>query len=210
MLLRIARPADICAVGTYAFGAGTKRLGKRGNQLCSECPRKSDARDVTASYNGAQRVTSYDDDAANMTAATYNGDGVRTSNTVEGTTSNFVWDVTSSVPQLLMDSTDAYLDGPGSTPMAQVNLSSGAVTDLDPGFAWISTGSSCERRRPHCIGCLHSIRDTGDHRRSDEFNAVRFRRRLNRFDRAALSAPSLLRSDAGTQNANSAPRPRAK
>jgi RHS repeat-associated protein len=86
---------------------------------------------VTATYNGAAEVTSYDDSAANMTAATYNGDGVRTSNTVVGTTSSFVWDIKRSAPQLLMDSTNAYIAGPGSTPMEQVNLSSGTVTYLD-------------------------------------------------------------------------------
>jgi RHS repeat-associated protein len=70
-----------------------------------------------------------------MTAATYDGSGLRTSaaSTPTGggsSTQNFVWDTTSSVPHVLMDSTNAYLYGPNGTPFEQVNLSTGVITYL--------------------------------------------------------------------------------
>jgi RHS repeat-associated protein len=70
-----------------------------------------------------------------MATASYDGDGMRASaaSTPSGggsTTEHFVWDETGSTPQLLMDSTNAYLYGPGSTPIEQVNLSTGTVKYL--------------------------------------------------------------------------------
>ena len=52
---------------------------------------------VNATYNGAEQLTSYENSAANMTAATYDGDGLRTSATTtpiggSSSTQNFVWD----------------------------------------------------------------------------------------------------------------------
>jgi RHS repeat-associated protein len=128
--------------------------------LCSSntciCPRKSDPRQtsytydasgnrteaaiggtatVTATYNGAEQLTSYDNAAADMTAATYDGDGLRSSATSTpsgggSSTEHFVWDTTSSVPALLMDSDNAYIYGPSGTPFEQVNLSTGTITYL--------------------------------------------------------------------------------
>ncbi|MGO8870488.1 MAG: RHS repeat-associated core domain-containing protein [Acidimicrobiales bacterium] len=90
---------------------------------------------VSASYNGARELTSYSDPAADMTTATYDGDGVRASATTtpaggSSSTQHFVWDENGSVPEILMDSTNAYVYGPGSTPIEQVNLSSGTVQYL--------------------------------------------------------------------------------
>ena len=63
-----------------------------------------------------------------MSSATYDGDGLRTAATTTPTggfasTQTFVWDLTTSVPRVLMDSTNAYLYGPSGTPFEQVNLS---------------------------------------------------------------------------------------
>jgi RHS repeat-associated protein len=90
---------------------------------------------VSASYNGARELTSYSNSAADMTAATYDGDGVRASATStpsggSSSTQHFVWDENGSVPELLMDSTNTYVYGPGSTPIEQVSLSSGTVKYL--------------------------------------------------------------------------------
>ena len=90
---------------------------------------------ASASYNGNRELTSYSNSAADMTAATYDGDGVRASATStpsggSSSTQHFVWDENGSVPELLMDSTNAYVYGPGSTPIEQVNLSSGTVKYL--------------------------------------------------------------------------------
>ncbi len=66
---------------------------------------------------------------------TYDGDGLRqTATTTPGggtaTTQNFTWDPTGSLPRLLMDSTNAYIYGPGNAPTEQVNLTTGTITYL--------------------------------------------------------------------------------
>jgi len=90
---------------------------------------------ATGTYNGANEATGLSDSAANMTAATYDGNGVRATATATPTggssaTQHFVWDSSGSNPQLLMDSTNAYIYGPAATPIEQVNLSSGTVNYL--------------------------------------------------------------------------------
>lgn len=88
---------------------------------------------MTAAYNGAQELTSYSNSAADMTAATYDGDGLRQGTTItptggSGTTEAFTWSSTNSPPQLLADSDNAYIYMPDtSTPIEQVQLSSGTV-----------------------------------------------------------------------------------
>jgi RHS repeat-associated protein len=90
---------------------------------------------ASATYNGAVELTGYSNSAADMTAASYDGDGVRASATTTPTggsssTQHFVWDENGATPELLMDSTNAYLYGPSGTPFEQVNLSSGTVKYL--------------------------------------------------------------------------------
>jgi RHS repeat-associated protein len=65
-----------------------------------------------------------------MTAATYNGDGHRATDTTGGTTQDFTWDTVSQVPQVLTDSTNAYIYTGGNAPTEQVNLATGAITYL--------------------------------------------------------------------------------
>jgi RHS repeat-associated protein len=85
---------------------------------------------ASASWNGAEQLTSYDDTAADMTAATYFANGERAAATTAAGTQDFVWNNLPSVPQLLMDSTNAYIYGTGNTPVEQVNLTTGAVSYL--------------------------------------------------------------------------------
>jgi RHS repeat-associated protein len=90
---------------------------------------------VSATYNGANELTSYDNSAADTTAASYNGNGLRMSaaTTPTGggsTTQHFVWNTTTSVPELLMDHTNAYIYGPNGMPFEQVNLSAGTINYL--------------------------------------------------------------------------------
>jgi RHS repeat-associated protein len=91
-----------------------------------------DSATVSASFNGANELTSYSNAVANTSSATYDGDGLRTSATSTPTgggetTQSFVWNTTTSVPVLLMDSTNAYIYGPNGTPFEQVNLSTGTI-----------------------------------------------------------------------------------
>jgi RHS repeat-associated protein len=90
---------------------------------------------ASATWNGAAELTTYADNAANMTAATYDGNGLRASATTtpsggSASTQNFVWNTTTSVPHLLMDSINAYIYGDGAAPAEQVNLSTGAISYL--------------------------------------------------------------------------------
>ena len=106
------------ATTDYSYDADGQRTGESG------------ASTVTASYNGAEELTSYDDSSANLSSATYDGNGLRTADTVGSTAQNFVWDPTASQPELLMDNTNAYIYGDGTAPLEQVNLSTGAVVYL--------------------------------------------------------------------------------
>jgi RHS repeat-associated protein len=90
---------------------------------------------VSATYDGANQVATYENSSANMTAATYDGDGIRTSDTATPTggtssTEDFVWDKTTSVPRLLMDSENAYVYADSRTPIEQVSLASGTIQYL--------------------------------------------------------------------------------
>jgi RHS repeat-associated protein len=68
-------------------------------------------------YDQANRLIAYG------TSATYpyNGDGLRMSKTVSGTTSQFLWDVAARVPLLLKDGSTSYVYGPGGLPLEQIN-----------------------------------------------------------------------------------------
>jgi RHS repeat-associated protein len=52
----------------------------------------------------------------------YNGDGIRTSETITGTTHYLAWDTSEELPLILNDATNNYIYGPGSnTPIEQIN-----------------------------------------------------------------------------------------
>ncbi len=88
---------------------------------------------TTATYNGANELTTYSDAAANMTSASYNGNGLRMTASItpsggSADVDHYVWDTATSVPQVLMDSSNAYVYGPTGALFEDWNLSSGAVT----------------------------------------------------------------------------------
>jgi RHS repeat-associated protein len=90
---------------------------------------------MSASYNGAQELTAYSDSSADMTGASYDGDGLRQSETStptggSSTGQNFTWDTRASLPRLLMDSDNAYVYATSGTPIEQVDLSTGAISYL--------------------------------------------------------------------------------
>ncbi len=65
-----------------------------------------------------------------MTAATYDGTGTRATATTSAGTQQFVWNTVPSVPQLIMDSSSAYIYAGGATPAEQVSLSAGTINYL--------------------------------------------------------------------------------
>ena len=85
---------------------------------------------ASATWDGAGRLAAYSDAASSMASATYDGSDLRASATYGTSTQNFLWDNTSSLPQVLMDSGNAYIYTSGVAPAEQVNLATGTVTYL--------------------------------------------------------------------------------
>lgn len=67
--------------------------------------------------------------AAPTASYTYNGDGLQMSRTVSGNTSQFVWNTSDGLPQLLTDGTNSYIYGPNDIPIEQISTS-GTVSYL--------------------------------------------------------------------------------
>jgi RHS repeat-associated protein len=110
---------------SYAYNADGERLTATQNGTTT----------ASGTWNGAGQLTSYSASAANMTAASYDGNGMRASTTTTPTggpavTQGYVWNTVPGVPQLLMDSTNAYIYERASTPAEQVSLATGAITYL--------------------------------------------------------------------------------
>jgi RHS repeat-associated protein len=95
-------------------GATTYGYDSRGNRTTATPP---SGPVTTLGYDQANRLTSYG------TTATYayDGDGIRASKTVSGSTTRFTWDEAASLPQLLLDGSTAYVYGPGGLPLEQVS-----------------------------------------------------------------------------------------
>jgi RHS repeat-associated protein len=51
----------------------------------------------------------------------YNGEGLRTSQTINGTTTNLAWDMTEGLPLILSDETNSYIYGPEGIPVEQIS-----------------------------------------------------------------------------------------
>ncbi|HWX45200.1 MAG TPA: RHS repeat-associated core domain-containing protein [Solirubrobacteraceae bacterium] len=51
----------------------------------------------------------------------YNGEGLRTAQTINGTTTYLVWNVAEKLPLILGDGTDSYIYGPDGYPIEQIN-----------------------------------------------------------------------------------------
>lgn len=87
----------------------------------------------SGAWNGAGQLTSYDDSVANMSTASYDGNGLRASTTItpaagSGITQGYVWNTVPSVPQLLMDGSNAYIYAGGTIPVEQVSLATGTTS----------------------------------------------------------------------------------
>jgi RHS repeat-associated protein len=86
---------------------------------------------ATGTWNGAGELTAYTDNAATMSVASYDGNGMRAASTTTpsggtATTQGYVW----NGDNLLMDSGNAYIYAGATAPAEQVNLMTGTVTYL--------------------------------------------------------------------------------
>jgi RHS repeat-associated protein len=85
----------------------------------------------TSSTDASSNVQSYGWDQANRMASfsggghtasyTYNGDGLRTSKTVDTSSEAFTWDVAEGLPLIIQDGAAKYVIGPGGLPLEQIN-----------------------------------------------------------------------------------------
>jgi len=87
-------------------GATTYGYDQAGNLTSVERPEKESVPKIEDSY-------------------AYNGEGLRTSQTISGTTSYLAWDMTEELPLILSDGTNSYIYGPGGVAVEQI---SGAET----------------------------------------------------------------------------------
>ncbi len=94
---------------TYRCNANGDRTGQTDGVTSS----------ATFGYDQADRLTSYN---AGSTSAgyTYNGYGLRTSKTVNGTSSSQVWDLAEGLPVIIQDGATKEITGPGGLPIEQV------------------------------------------------------------------------------------------
>ena len=75
----------------------------------------------------------------------YNGDGLRTSEAISGTTTYLAWDLAEKLPLILNDGVNSYIYGPGGVPFAQINNSTSTVLYLhhdQQGSTRLLTGST--------------------------------------------------------------------
>ncbi|MCU1489591.1 MAG: Rhs family protein [Acidimicrobiaceae bacterium] len=76
----------------------------------------------------------------------YNGEGLRTSETISGTTTYLGWQTAGvELPSILTNETNSFIYGPGSMPIEQINNSTGTVTYLhhdQAGSTRLLTGST--------------------------------------------------------------------
>jgi RHS repeat-associated protein len=125
---------------TYSYD----ELGER----TKTTPEKGPA--TTYGYDQASNLTSVERPKEGEVAEikdTYasNGEGLRTSQTISGTTNYYAWDMTEELPLILSDGTNSYIYGPGGLPVEQINNSTGAVQYLhhdQQGSTRLLTGST--------------------------------------------------------------------
>ena len=98
-------------------GATTFSYDPRGNRT-TVTPSSGSATHL--GYDQANRLSSYGQGSNTTATYAYNGDGLRTSKTVSGVTSQFTWDVVSSPALLLGDGTSEYVYGPGNLLLEQI------------------------------------------------------------------------------------------
>lgn len=104
-------------------GATTFSYDTRGNRT-TRTPAAGNA--TTYVYDQANRLTATT--GAITSSYTYDGNGLRTSSTIQGATSTFTWSHAGALPLILNDGTNAYIYGPDGLPLAHQNVGTGQVT----------------------------------------------------------------------------------
>jgi RHS repeat-associated protein len=106
-------------------GATTYGYDQAGNLLSVERPEKESVPKIEDTY-------------------AYNGEDLRVSQTISGTTMYLAWDISEELPLILNDTTNSYIYGPGGLPFEQIS-SGGTTTYLhhdQAGSTRLLTGST--------------------------------------------------------------------
>jgi RHS repeat-associated protein len=103
-------------VSTYTYN----EVGERAKTAPASGPATTYGYDQTGNLTSVNRpkegeVTAIED------AYAYNGEGLRTSQTISGTTVYFAWDVAEGLPLILNDGTYSYIYGPGDLAVEQIS-----------------------------------------------------------------------------------------
>ena len=109
-------------VATYTYnevGQRTKTTPASGPATTYEYNQAGDLTAVTRPKEGS--TPAIEDTYA------YNGDGLRTSQTISGTTTYMAWDTTEKLPLILSDGANSYIYGPGGLPVEQIANESGTI-----------------------------------------------------------------------------------
>jgi RHS repeat-associated protein len=128
-------------------GTGVKYSYDELGERTKTTPEKGPA--TTYGYDQASNLTSVERPKEGETTEikdtyTYNGENLRTSQTIAGTTSYLAWDTTEELPMILTDGTNSYIYGPDALPIEQIS-SGGTVTSLhhdQAGSTRLLTGST--------------------------------------------------------------------
>ena len=128
------------AVTSYGYDA-------RGNRTGITAPNGTAS---TLGYDQARRLTSYTTTGLTDTYA-YNGDGLRMSKTVNGTTHTYLWDTTTTTPHVLEDNGTAFVYGPEGQTLEQINLQPNPITLVATGQNADSTGNSTTLTAPFSV-----------------------------------------------------------
>jgi RHS repeat-associated protein len=112
-------------VGTYTYN----EVGERTQTTTTTGPTTTYGYDQAGNLISVSRPKEGETTEINDTYA-YNGDGLRTSQTIAGTTSYFTWDTTEQLPLILNDGSNSYIYGPDDLPVEQIANSGGAILYL--------------------------------------------------------------------------------
>jgi RHS repeat-associated protein len=150
-----ANNATKIGAGTYKYNAASEletgpsltytydELGERTKTTPSTGPATTYGYDQAGNLISVERPKEGEVSEIKDTYA-YDGNGLRASQTISGTTSYLTWDMTEGLPLILNDGTNSYIYGPGGLPIEQSNTG-GTVTYLhhdQQGSIRLLTGSA--------------------------------------------------------------------
>ncbi len=133
-----ANNATKIGTGTYKYNAASQlETGPSLTYTYDELGERTKTKPATGpattyGYDQAENLTSVERPKEGATPEikdtyAYDGNGLRASQTISGTTTYLVWDMTEEIPLVLSDTTNSYIYGPDGLPIEQIS-SGGTVS----------------------------------------------------------------------------------